>query len=285
MSDCLFEKTPASRLQCIGLLDEAATRKLADALLPILESGVLDDLAKDDTAFHELSYSRLGGFGHPALAREMFGKLKAKGLARETEDGVSIPMHPIARGLVLVLLSQILRPYGAELGLELCPCTDRPELVEALVDLLSLPSLPSKGQVVSFDLETVGVDLARVPMDEVLSFRQEHRKDYTAYARALRRFIPELSQLPEAERTAALDDRQAEIREMANELNDIGKKAWKAPGSFALTIAGAVWTFKTGDPVGALLVAAGAAVGASSRQHRKVDAYSYLFRARELRYA
>ncbi|SRR6266568_3678807 len=262
------------------MLDKDATRRLADVFVPILESGALDQLSRDGK-FHELSYSRLGGFGDQALADDMLKRLKAKGLARATEDGVSIPIQPRVRVLLLVLLSQILRPYGSRLGLDLWPATDRPQLVEGLVELLSLPSQPSKGQVVAFDLETVGVDLSRVPMDEVLGFRREYGKEYAAYARTLRKFVRDLGLLPGPERKGALDDRQDEIRAMAHELQGRGKKAWKSPASFALGIAGALWTLKTGDPIGAALMLASAGLGGSTGAP-EVGAYSYLFRAREL---
>jgi hypothetical protein len=84
---------------------------------------------------------------------------------------VSIPLQPAVRSLVLVLLAQILRPYGARMGLDLSPVTDRPNVVTALTELLSLPDAPSTGSVVSFDMATVGVDFAPVPIDEVLDFR------------------------------------------------------------------------------------------------------------------
>ncbi len=182
------------------ILDKDATRRLADAFVPILESGALDQLSRDGSKFHELSYSRLGGFGDQALANDMLERLRAKGLARATEDGVSIPMYPTVRVLVLVLLSQILRPYGPKFGLDLWPTTDRPKIVDGLVELLSLPTLPSKGAVVAFDLETVGVDLSRVPMDEVLGFRSEYGKEYVTYARTLRTLLRDLSLLAEPER-------------------------------------------------------------------------------------
>jgi hypothetical protein len=95
-------------------------------------------------------------------------ELKARGLAKDSEDGKSIPMHPIVRALVLVLLAQILRPRGTALGVELMPITDQPKLVEALVELLSLPDRVSAGHVVAFDMNTVGVYVGTVPIDELL---------------------------------------------------------------------------------------------------------------------
>src|SRR5260370_4766490 len=174
----------------------------------IIESGALDRLAKENAQFQELSHSRLGSDGDPGLADAVFQKLKSRRLARDTEDGVSIPMHPLVRDLVLVLLAQILRPCGDQFGFELSPATDRFQVVESLRDLLSLPTTPSSGHVVSLDLETVGVDLGPVPIDEVLSVRRDNLKEHPAYARAVRRFVAELSLLPEKKRTKALDDRQ-----------------------------------------------------------------------------
>ena len=179
------------------VVDKAATEKLAATMIEVIESGALDQLSKDNTRFHELSHSRLGSYGDPGLADAVFQKLKARGLARDTENGVSIPMHPLVRGLVLVLLAQILRPCGNQFGFELSPATDRFEVVASLRDLLSLPTTPSSGHVVGLDLETVGVDLGPIPIDEVLSFRRQHLKEHRAYARADRLFVAELSLLPE----------------------------------------------------------------------------------------
>jgi len=156
------------------LVDKPATQKLARAMTEILASGALDPLQKENTDFHELSFSRLGGYGDPGLADAILSELKARKLARDTEDGMSIPMHPMVRALVLVLLAQILRPQGASLGMELSPTTDRPQLIDALSEALSLKRIPSSGHVVASDLETVGVDLGPVPINEVLAFRKEY---------------------------------------------------------------------------------------------------------------
>ncbi len=247
----------------------------------VVTSGALDHLAKEGTAFHELSYSRLGSFGDPGLAKMILDELKARGLARDTEDGVSIPMHPAVRYLVLVLLSQILRPKGSALGLDLSPATDRPQLVQALTELLSLPNLPSAGHVVALDLATVGVDLSAVPIDEVLGFRAEHLAAHRQYARAVRRFVRELSLLPSGERDAALDDRETELTELAAQLRKTARRFWRRPASFALSIAGAAWRLTMGDPIGAAIGVGAAIAGGVKGDKAETGAYSYLFSARE----
>lgn len=261
------------------LVDKDATKQLASAIGGLIQGRVFDGLDKDNTAFHELSYSRLGSFGDPELAETIFKELKSRKLARESEDGVSIPMHPLVRATVLVLLAQILRPKGPELGLELSPATDRHQLVDALVEVLAAGPSASAGHVVAFDLETVAPDLSTVPLDEVLDFRNTHKREFREYARSVRQFVREIGVLPARDRQKAFRDRQEQIRDMASDLKDRGRKAWRKPASFALTVAGSAWTLKTGDPLGALLAALGAIAGLGGKEN-EVSAYSYLFQAR-----
>lgn len=259
------------------VVNKAATEKLAAAMTNVIASGVLDELHKENTQFHELSYSRLGSYGDQGLAEMIFEELKAKGLARDTEDGVSIPMHPMVRSLVLVLLAQILRLQGEKLGLELSPATDHPGLVDALIELLSLPNSPSAGNVVSFDLNTVGVDVSAIPIDELLNYRKENQGEYRTYRRSVRKFVRDLSLMSPEERAPAFVDRQAEIDDLASGLRNRSSKAWKKPTAFALSIAGAAWTF-TSDPLAALLAGGAAALGLGS-ENQTASAYSYIFNA------
>ncbi len=223
------------------LVDKEATEQLAMVMTNIITTGSLDELATEDTHFHELSYSRLGMRGDVGLARMIYEELEARGLARPSVDGVSIPMHPLVRALVLVLLAQILRPRGKPLGYEFCPVTDVPEIHSALQELLSLPNSPSAGRVVALDLQTVGVDLSAFPLDEVLRFRSEHQQEYRQYARDVRQFVRDLSALPQEEREAALSDRQEELKQVAQGLAKKAQQAWKRPTTVALGIAGAAW--------------------------------------------
>jgi hypothetical protein len=78
----------------------------------------------------------------------------------------------------------------------------------------------------------------------------------------------------------ALKDRLEEIRDIAADLKTLSRKVWKRPASFALSIAGAAWTLKSGDPIGALLAAGAAILGAGdAKNEAETGAYSYLFRA------
>ncbi|PYX53836.1 MAG: hypothetical protein DMG73_20020 [Acidobacteria bacterium] len=100
-------------------------------------------------------------------------------------------------------------------------------------------------------------------MDEVLGFRETHRKELRTYIRYIRKLARDLSKLPEEEREEVLKDRREELQQL----------------SFALGMAGAVWKLGSHDYVGALLATAAGLVGTKSKEKIEKGAYSYLFRA------
>jgi hypothetical protein len=259
-------------------VDKAATEKLAMALTDIITSGALDNLAKDETAFHELSMSRLGYYGDEGLAKMVFEELKQRGLAKDSEDKVSIPMHPKVRSLILVLLSQILRPYGNAINATLSPVTDMSNMVRALAELLAVKTEPSAGSVIEFDLNAVTVDLGSVPIDEVLDFRKQNLAAHRRYALSVRKFAMELSRMPEEERKVAFEIRQAEISDLANDLRKRARTGWRKPASFALTLVGAVLAWAT-SPIATVLGAASAVAGYENAAAGDAGAYTYLFSA------
>ena len=160
--------------------------------------------------------SRLGSYGDKGLYRMIFEELKKRGLAEESQDNVSIPMHLKVRSLVLVFLSQFLRPYGSVLNANLNPATDMGSMVRALTELLSVKTEHSGGSVIEFDLNTVTVDLGSVPFDEVLDFRQQNLDAHKHYMLSVRKFVMELSRMPEDEQEIAFKLRQAELNDLAS---------------------------------------------------------------------
>lgn len=260
-------------------VDKSATEKLAMAMTDVITSGALDELAKEQTAFAELSMSRLGSYGDEGLYRMILEELKKRGLAKESEDKVSIPMHPKVRSLVLVFLSQILRPYGGKLNARLSPATDMGNMVHALTEILTVKTDPSVGAVVEFDLNTVTVDLGAIPIDEVLDFRKQNLAAHKRYMLSARKFAFDLSRMPEEERRAAFELRQAELDDLASDLRKRARKAWHKPSSFALALAGSAISAVT-SPVGSLLRAAASVAGYEKASAGDTGPYSYLFAAR-----
>lgn len=262
------------------VIDATASEQLAAAMREIIESGKLDAL-KADSDFHELSMSRLGYFGNERLATELFKELKKRGLARESEDGKSIPMHAKVRSLVLVLLSQILRSYGSKMDAELSPVTDRQTVVSALAEMLEQKVIPSTGTVIAFDMATVSVDVGSIPIDEVLSFRKESFQAYRRYALSARRFAQELSKMNDGERRDAFDLRQTELDDLASDIRKKARKAWKKPAALAFSLTGAAVSLAAGHPLAAALSLSSALLGYTPGGKPEMGAYSYLFRASE----
>lgn len=264
------------------IIDKAITERLAESVSEILVTGALDHLARDGSAFHELSYSRLGAYGDVGLAQMLYEELARRGLARPTSDGYSIPMHPIARSLILVLLAQILRANGDKVGLALSPVTDRPDVLGALQQLLSIPSIPTAGHVVAFDLESVGVDLSNVPVDRVFTFRERFGEEHKRYARDVRAFVRILGVLSCEERAEAYTDRREELQFRAKELTREQESYWRKPATFFLSLLGAMAGLGGSGGFGALFSVGGAFAAFGPKPFEGVGPHSYLFRSRRL---
>ena len=233
-------------------VDQTVTEQLCSAVIALLEAGLFDDLSTQAEYFQALSQSRMGYGADIQLAGELTAELFRRGFARESEDGVSIPLHPAIRTTILVILAQLARSAGERHGLKLHPVTSHFSAAADLQNVLSRSRMPSAGHVVSLDLETVSLDLENIPLDEVLGFREAHGNEYRAYARSIRGFVEELSQVPlgdERERLLAI--RSEEMDDAAHTLHKHTRRSFaKAAGGWAIGIAGAAWSLATADPLG-----------------------------------
>lgn len=262
------------------LVDETVAETLAELLDNLLDAGAFDDLNLK-TDFAELSHSRLGGTADPGLTEIVLEQLRARGLAQHSEDGVSIPLHPAVRTFILVVLPQLLRAPAEAAGYALQPTSANPRQLHALRDALDTDPLPTAGRVVASDLEQVTLDLAPIPLDEVLDFRRQHGADYRAYARDLRKFVRDLSGLDQEARNEAFFDRREALADTADELRRLARTSWRRPlATFGLGIAGSAIALGSGNPAGAGLTAASALLGVRRRAD-PASAYTYLFRAQE----
>jgi len=287
-----LDPTLAGALQDGGLLriieperfvDSEMTTSLAETMVTIIEAGAFDDLSREDD-FAELSMSRAGYVGEREVADEVVRLLRSRQLARETVDGLSIPMHPSVRSTYLVLLAQLARRGGERWGLDLHPATNRPEAHDVLTRTLGLAPMPSRGRIVDFDLEVVAVDLEPVPLDEVLAFRAEHQADHRNYMSNLRAFCRELSNVEsEPDRLRLLGDRRAELQEAADALKRRSWKSFKQPKNavgFGLGLVGAGVGLATGGVPAAAAAAVGSQLVRLLPDRAPKSMYSYLFAAR-----
>lgn len=117
------DPTLAEPLEDTGLLvvlkpeefvDAEMTDALTNSMVGLLDIGVFDDLPPA-SRFAELSRSRMGWNADIELSASLIERLKERGLARESEDGLSVPLHPTVRTAILVLLSQLARAAEASI--------------------------------------------------------------------------------------------------------------------------------------------------------------------------
>lgn len=259
-------------------VDQEMTEQLAHAMVDLLTNGAFDDLPEEER-FHELSNSRLGFSADVELAGMLVEELAAKSLARPSEDGVSVPLHPTVRTTILVVLGQLSRPAGARRNLSLHPATSDPQAIHSLIRTLAREQMPSAGRVINLDLHQVSFDLDPVPLDELLEFRLEHEDSHKAYMQSLRGFMAELAKIDSAgDRERRLRERLQEIDDAAHDIRRVTRHSLgKTAGGFSLGLAGAAWSATSGDILGALLSAAGVTLGLVPERRGPATAYSYLF--------
>ena len=287
----LADPVLAEPLEDLGLLevlepakwvDEEISKSLAEAVVGLLADGVFDDLPKD-VRFHELSQSRMGYGADLNLAEWVVSELQAKGLAKPSEDGASIPLQPTVRTTILVILAQLARSAGRKHNLNIHPATHDRSAITDLIHTLSRERMPSRDSVIALDLEPVSFNLDSVPLDELLEFRTEHQAAHQAYMRDLRGFMAELADIDVPEdRNALLLQRRQEIADMAHDLQRSTRSALgRNLPSWSFGLAGTAWSAIAGDPLGTVLSALGlvsSLLDLKSPDSNKVTAYSYLFR-------
>jgi hypothetical protein len=277
-------------LQPEWFVDAELSNRLAEGMVELIVGGAFDETAPEAAPFAALSMSRMGfaelsasrmGSRHQGVFEMIHADLKERGLALDSEDGVSIPLRQDVRLAYLMLLAQEAREAGRKHGFDLHPTTNGGAAREAVRSFLELPAMPSRQDVVSFDLATASVDLDIVPLDEVLDYRSQYGEEHRDYMVNLRRFVVEIAAVDGADRQRLLDQRQAELDDQARSLRRLALDAFKKPTSaagFAIGLTGAAWTVATGDPVPAGLGALGLLLG-SVPDRSTGSAYSYIFRA------
>ena len=259
-------------------IDAEVVEKLAEIMTDLLAEGVFDGLPEADY-FAELSQSRIGYGADVDLAEFLVDEFRLRGLARGSEDGVSIPLHPTVRTTILVILGQLARYPGLRRGMAVHPATNLAKAATDLLDALSRESMPSCEGVVRLDLEPVTLDLSTVPLEEVLQLREDQGDAHKAYMHSLQGFLVELGRISDpAERKSVLQERSQEIADLAHDnRRSVGRLVGKSLASWSMGIAGAVWAFKAGDVLGATLGALGLGSGLVPGSAGTAGAYSYLF--------
>ena len=270
------------------IIDEEATEALAKAFDEIITSGRLDHLIRRraenliKTDFENLAKAKLGTHINKELANSISHALYSRQLAYDPGDGVSIAVDRTILVLVLVLLAHILIPKGKDTGITLSPATDQREVVKVMGEILKPESSPPAiGDIVSFDMAEIGINLGPIPIDEILDFRKDNYCQHRDYIQSVRDFTRELSRIPSDEREVKFEQRQEELADKSSALRSIYQRSWKIKlATFGIGLMGAALTYEN-DPIAAALLSANAILGAVPEKSNEVDVYSYLFSAQQ----
>jgi hypothetical protein len=284
-----------------NIIDTRTANALASALTKIVLRQKIAQLATSG-----LTPLHYGAPAAPEAVHRFEAVLFKRGLLKRTRDPLVVELNSDVRLLVLTLFAQALRARLIEHDVVIHPITDSISLAIGLEQqilrssrsdaesvsmddlypskrwlygLSSWHSDPMDPRQLEADLFDVGTDLSSVPLDEVLDFRQQNGEHYRAYAAGLRQFLISQAQVSKAERDHARNDRRLEILDQAVKLRRLSRAAFGIRSSvLLLSLIGASWTAKHGDPVGALLAALTAATQAIPTPERTVTAYSYLLK-------
>jgi hypothetical protein len=131
-------------------------------------------------------------------------------------------------------------------------------------------------------MQTVGVDLSQVPIDEVISFKQQNDTLYKSYRKSVKAMIHDIGESSSVERSnEMLGQRKEEIEEIANSIRKISLSTWGSVIGFSLGALGAAWTVTHGqDSIQGILDFGGLIASGLSVAGDNTGAYSYLFKAK-----
>lgn len=115
----LREKGIMRVLQPETFVDQEVTEALITAVTELVTQGAFDNLERPKYGYAELSRPRMGWDADVELSEMITEELISRDLARPSEDGVSVPLHPAVRMTFLVLLAQLVRYAGRRAGLSL----------------------------------------------------------------------------------------------------------------------------------------------------------------------
>jgi hypothetical protein len=117
-----------------------------------------------------------------------------------------------------------------------------------------------KSRVVLSDLASVDLDLSRVPLNDIIAFREEHGRYFARYSADVRRFSLELLTLTPPELLSTLRERRAELIDRQDDLGRQGRHAFRVGGARLFSLMAGIAAIAEGAPVSAALSMASAAV-------------------------
>jgi hypothetical protein len=269
------------------VLDDKATTVIVESIRRIIterqrergfdveEGRSLAEFAELVTAPEKFQTITATHFGiYDREVEKLLRDLQARGLASALDPKTRLlQLEGNLRAAVVAVCAQTMCLVDRANGLDVVPF--RPPTGRSAPGRWS----PAFVEILSGDLANVGVDLSRMPLADVLAFRNEHLAAYTQYMRDLRsmvRLVDTATDQPDLQRL--MRDRQAELRGAADSLRRKARRSGIKTGlGVGLGLVGAGLTFGTGAIAGGAVAAVAAAVGLIPDSQAD-SPYTYLFK-------
>lgn len=107
----LYDSSLLHILEPEHFIDQQMAESLTSVMVELITQGAFDELDRE-RPYHALSRSRTGWNVDIELSEMLLEELRTRGLAQQSEDNVSVPLHPVVRKTILVLLAQLARDAG-----------------------------------------------------------------------------------------------------------------------------------------------------------------------------
>lgn len=262
------------RLSPEFLIDTTTAESLARVLVELLTAGAFGNL--DRKLLHRrVSALPMGARVEPLLTENLLAELAEHGLATQGLGGAPVSVHPTVRSWILAALPQLVRESAEHVGCALQPITTHPQQAHALLDCIDRAPLAAAAHVVATGLQPIGPDLTRIPIIDVLAFREEHTHVRHAFIRKLRNTLVDIAITPPDESSRVFLSSCESLASAADDLRRMTPKAWGQPSaSCLLGIAGGAISYIGPNIAGQM--SAGATLFGLGRRSDPGSAFTYL---------
>lgn len=173
------------------VVDKEACDSIVMSTLDLLSTEQVKRLAKPSEPM-EFYISKFGAAVDSRLVDDLVEELKKRELATPLFSKHSVAMHPVLGVLVLGEIAKHVVRHGLTNGYDLFPSTDNGQLHRMVKERGGEIDVSATTKVIASDFEAAGIELGAVPVDEIVSFRQEHRDLLNRYRLGLMEAAEEL---------------------------------------------------------------------------------------------
>jgi hypothetical protein len=254
----------------VEVLDRSASDAIVDAVIREVHRGRFDPrLGEALIGPTKMPFLTSEHFGHGYRVDDALRLLNSRGLAGSVGKDGLFRLNSDIQMFVLAVCAQTMCMIDRQAGRDASPFRPYGDRTSRLGHRYS--------RYLMQDIETVGTDLSALPLDEVLSLRQQHGESYRAYMRNLRKFSELPSYSSDVEEARAVRARREEIHDAASQLRKYTRISdLKTYAGIGIGIVSATWTARTGDYIGEAIGAASSALGLIPTPGPS-SAYAYLF--------